>query len=495
MRLQLIEVSDEKIAASILQHVLPAVCLDDKSAIKVVNISPDSDLIEQPYVAISHIWADGLGNPSANAIHLCQLRLIQERVDALAARHYNKLCLQQPPGHMPFWMDTLCVPAHEGEAKTMAIASMETIYKKAVAVLVLDRDLLTLGAISPLERAVRIAASPWNTRLWTIQEGAFARTLYFQFKDYAVSPEELGNDDHWMKSDNEYDISRLLIKDALSEVLTLSSLGSAISHGKSRHLFQNIGWRFSSRSSDEAICLAILLGLDVGAIADETRCAVKDRMRELIKQQKVFPSAMIFMQGKRFIEPGFRWALATYLGRTLARRINNQGKLPSVGYGCTMRSLEGRFEDGKGLHVTYPGLWLTLTEPTPLIHDVDRTGLYIRNETGGRWKILALDKHDTEPTSSAATWDSLFREGITGLAVILPRALENTNTIIAAILVRLCGVTEAGSDGSGEAEFYCEYVTSLAVLLRGEDETTDPRKLENRSRARSLAETQKWCVG
>jgi hypothetical protein len=266
----------------------------------VVNISPDSDLIEQPYVAISHIWADGLGNPSANAIHLCQLRLIQERVDALAARHYNKLCLQQPPGHMPFWMDTLCVPAHEGEAKTMAIASMETIYKKAVAVLVLDRDLLTLGAISPLERAVRIAASPWNTRLWTMQEGAFARTLYFQFKDYAVSPEELrGNGDHWKKGDSQYDISRLLIQDALSGVLELTSLVSTISHDKGLHFLQYIGWRFSSRSSDEAICLAILLGLDVGAIADENRCAVEDRMREFIKQQKVFPSSIIFANNKR----------------------------------------------------------------------------------------------------------------------------------------------------------------------------------------------------
>jgi hypothetical protein len=359
---KLVGVSEENTTASILRNIIPAVCLDNDSSIRVVNILPDADPFDHPYVAISHIWADGLGNPSANAIHLCQLRLIQKCVDTLAARHYSKLLLQQPPNHMPFWMDTLSVPAHEGHAKTLAIVSMETVYKKAIAVLVLDRDLLTMGGISRLERAVRIAASPWNTRMWTIQEGAFARILYFQFKDYAVSPEELlGNPDQWTKGDKEYDISRLLIRDALSGVLELSPLVTNNGQDKGRHLLQKICWRFSSRPSDEAICLAILLGLDVGAIADENRCAVPDRMREFIKQQKIFLSAIIFTNNKRIDERGFRWAITTYLGRTSVRPVRPSLYDPDAEYSRTAYAPWGIFENGKGLHVSYPGLWLTLT--------------------------------------------------------------------------------------------------------------------------------------
>jgi hypothetical protein len=46
-------------------------------------------------------------------------------------------------------MDTLCVPATGGESKEKAIASVEKVYKKAMAVLVIDRDLLILVVSRP----------------------------------------------------------------------------------------------------------------------------------------------------------------------------------------------------------------------------------------------------------------------------------------------------------------------------------------------------------
>jgi hypothetical protein len=42
-----------------------------------------------------------------------------------------------PTGTTAFWIDMLCVPASEGISKTLAIASMEKVYKKAIAVLAL----------------------------------------------------------------------------------------------------------------------------------------------------------------------------------------------------------------------------------------------------------------------------------------------------------------------------------------------------------------------
>lgn len=35
------------------------------------------------YVAISHVWADGLGNPNENALPLCQIELLKHRLEHL----------------------------------------------------------------------------------------------------------------------------------------------------------------------------------------------------------------------------------------------------------------------------------------------------------------------------------------------------------------------------------------------------------------------------
>lgn len=39
--------------------------------------------LETPYVAISHVWADGLGNPRGNSVPACQLSYIWEHVETL----------------------------------------------------------------------------------------------------------------------------------------------------------------------------------------------------------------------------------------------------------------------------------------------------------------------------------------------------------------------------------------------------------------------------
>jgi hypothetical protein len=40
----------------------------------------------QRYVAISHVWAHGLGNPELNALPECQLRAMKDRLDALSEK-------------------------------------------------------------------------------------------------------------------------------------------------------------------------------------------------------------------------------------------------------------------------------------------------------------------------------------------------------------------------------------------------------------------------
>ncbi|KAI0386348.1 hypothetical protein F5Y04DRAFT_243892 [Hypomontagnella monticulosa] len=123
------------------------------------------------YVAISHVWSDGMGNPETNSLRLCQLNRIQKRVNALNPTSETN-CF--------FWMDTLCVPLESG-VRNIAISRMTKTYAHSTSVLVLDKWLEDSTAnTDSRESLIRIARSNWNQRLWTFQEAKLARDCRFQ---------------------------------------------------------------------------------------------------------------------------------------------------------------------------------------------------------------------------------------------------------------------------------------------------------------------------
>ncbi len=140
------------------------------------------------YVAISHVWSDGLGNPWHNRLRLCQIRHIQNMVNSL-----------YEPDQLPvrFWIDTFGIPVgkHNAEHRQTAIARIAQTFKGADKVLVLDKSLqmCKVDAIPWIEMLMRIQYSPWMTRLWTLLEGSLARNLYFQFADGAASSDYLND--------------------------------------------------------------------------------------------------------------------------------------------------------------------------------------------------------------------------------------------------------------------------------------------------------------
>lgn len=159
------------------------------------------------YTALSHVWFDGLGNPSANALPACQLLSVSSQLKAQPQDHQSGVVsigplqvdwprqsfILYPEKHPPlFWMDTLCIPVGdaEREVRLMAINQMASIYAAAVQVLVLDAELMKceLAKLTATEALARMACSAWMTRSWTLQEGVLARECVFQFKDRAIDP-------------------------------------------------------------------------------------------------------------------------------------------------------------------------------------------------------------------------------------------------------------------------------------------------------------------
>jgi hypothetical protein len=94
--------------------------------------------LDVAYVAISHVWADGLGNPNSNSLHRCKLHHLREVVASIDNHDIGN------ENNAPFiWLDTLCCPAEDGDGKQLAIEKIRVVYQNAkhVSYLFLTLDL------------------------------------------------------------------------------------------------------------------------------------------------------------------------------------------------------------------------------------------------------------------------------------------------------------------------------------------------------------------
>lgn len=150
-----------------------------------VSLKITSRTHETQYIAISHIWSDGLENPKCNGLPSCQVKRLNQQIAKL-----KLLGGARPP---PFiWIDTLCVPVEPEHSyyRKQEIKRMPSIYAAATAILVLDSELKHIDsrAINPAEILARIICSVWMQRCWTLQEGIVSRLCFFQFKDEPIDP-------------------------------------------------------------------------------------------------------------------------------------------------------------------------------------------------------------------------------------------------------------------------------------------------------------------
>lgn len=93
---------------------------------------------ETPFVALSHVWADGLGNPLENCLHECQMRRIQEIIKNIERTRGSDTSF--------VWIDTLCCPVRDAQAKKLAINRIRDVYTVAEYVLVLDASLTSYAS-------------------------------------------------------------------------------------------------------------------------------------------------------------------------------------------------------------------------------------------------------------------------------------------------------------------------------------------------------------
>ncbi|KAL2064426.1 hypothetical protein VTL71DRAFT_4920 [Oculimacula yallundae] len=263
-------------------------CVDRKGDIGDFEIV---DVTGRQYIAISHVWSHGLGNPNQNALPLCQIERLFKYIQSIG-----------PPGTF-LWIDTLVVPVNN-TYKLLAISRLRTVYEKAHSVLVIDRHLIRVGK-NLLERQIQLLCSEWMRRLWTLQEGRLATRLYVQFRHEAVFVQELYDCDAEDDNESVFDgVAERASRDLRVHFATPSHITNRF-----RHLILDLAHRSATVPTDEPICLATLLGLPLETFKSYPT------MVDIYRSLPELPPTLLFLQNTRMIIAGFRWAPSTFLNQ------------------------------------------------------------------------------------------------------------------------------------------------------------------------------------
>jgi hypothetical protein len=448
-----------------------------------VSTEPDSTFClevqrsnsHQPYVAVSHVWMDGMGNQDGNALPRCQLRRLQRLVNSL----YGEA--QTEP--IPFWIDTLCVPREPRESRDKAINNMAAIYQNADKILVLDANLFTNPLAScrtnHTEIFMRILSTNWIRRLWTLLEGALGKSLYFAFFDGVIDIQKSVSSlqTHLriaFNSISQPEDSQLLSiypgqaisSTALEQYTSLRNLREEQEEKGLAVMWNNMQWRSTSWTSDETICMAIILCFTPRQIRElqdikvvhisptsspekkasqealqRTQLAARYKLfLELLIQRRMrIPRGLVFTRADRFDETGLRWAPSSFF-RTPATGTIIAGE--PTGQATTA-----------GLHINAPGFelylpptpfksrFIMLNELTSTFYDVDYATPTICNTM--EWKDLALESIQ-DPAIILADGVPVInrpdeRMGSLGVLVSINRRTERTlfATYIGRVLVRM----------------------------------------------------------
>lgn len=323
------------------------------------------DLPHQPrFIAVSHVWSDGLSPNDGKGLPKCQLNRLR---DTMKKSPDTK--------DLPFWIDSLCVPLDSVELQNKAIQNMGQVYSHAYTVLVLDSTLRTTSSFpETLEAIVRINTGIWSKRMWTLPEGVRAKNLHFDFKDGLLSTADLRRRYEKAK-DNPYDREHHVYKAGWlfsPYIYSLRHLRDSpesnngverADHKQLAHLWQAMQHREASRPQDETLCLARLVDIDPLPLLQVTDSKGIKRVTEkrmvkfltLLDQFIGIPPGMIFLPGPKLNKRGFSWAPSSWMRRE-SKQVAEPIFVPEQRLSFLTRC---------GLHVAYPAVQLHPGKSTP----------------------------------------------------------------------------------------------------------------------------------
>lgn len=217
----------------------------------------------QPFMAISHVWADGTGVGSDKVVGV---------VNRCLWRFFCGIAIEL--GCEGIWWDTICVPA-DREIRRIALSTMHTNYASASVTLVHDLYLRNFKWVGAESACFAVVMSTWFTRGWTALELAQSGRVEVLFK-----------------SGSNGFVTKNLDNDILAKAREPSSPCHQVSTTAIRSLrrgdimekdefLASFTPRYTSRSTDRLIIAGLLVGIEMPISTDQEE--IYERIRKKLR--------------------------------------------------------------------------------------------------------------------------------------------------------------------------------------------------------------------
>ncbi|EPS37870.1 hypothetical protein H072_8463 [Dactylellina haptotyla CBS 200.50] len=400
------------------------------------------------YVALSHVWSDGLGNPFKNTLPKCQLKRLAYYVNYTMndgksrgvlssfgkAFNLNKHQFSKRSGtvweqesnfDISIWVDTMCVPLQK-EYRKLAIKNMNQVYRQARYVMILDASVARHGFTSDEELMGRLVLSTWMRRVWTLQEAVLGmEKLAICTKDQVINHTDAVERLRLAVTEG----SRSVINGVLESVAMLGDdnfigMNGAVAimernKGGFRlpnpavsfedqtlemkqyiifldNLWNVIGRRATTKEEDRVLVACNIVYKDVTKVLKGD--GHTGRMTALLDQFEDVPSGVIFKSGERVPVDGYRWACHNFKG-------SSWGKFDLQNPGIVTQN---------GLIVKFPGFILSQKPSKPSFP-------FIAKASGKRNCYIASCTYPsaTGTSQSPEDWKEIINRNPNELAIII----------------------------------------------------------------------------
>ncbi|KAI9150818.1 het protein [Paramyrothecium foliicola] len=292
----------EKVLEILNQGLIPVVRMSkDQESLGIAGVSEENKRV--PYIAFSHVWADGLGSSSEVGLPLCQVHRLQ------------KLANDKEQKGTYFWIDGLCIPEKQPHRKK-AIRLMKKTYENASKVVILDNGLCELSVeCSALELGWSVFASGWFGRLWTFQEGFLPSRVQIELRDGLLDLDTLVGDLYRMcmnRSANPF--PAVFVRDLVAILQKIRPIGPRnLERPWSRRLvdlFNALSRRRTSRPDDQLLVIGIFLELELEKFMSREG---NERWQAFYLALGTIPWTVVFDQRPKLEEVSFTWAPSTWI--------------------------------------------------------------------------------------------------------------------------------------------------------------------------------------
>jgi hypothetical protein len=455
----------------------------EENGTPVITVKEYTTANQIEYATISHVWADGYGNPHANELPKCQLTFF----DALLRKARD---LHQPGNRreteVSFWIDTLAIPVGTANKakRDLAITKIHQIFFHATYTIVIDGELLKMQLNDSFEgTAMKILASGWMRRLWTLQEAYLSEKLYFTFE-----PDQLLNDQHLERryaraSDNLMSNAPIAAHRHFQGILgserpariaqptQKKSLGLLVTVWKATQ------WRTTAHSQHETLALATILNVDAKNFAEASQKfpngTSKSQREEFLERKMAelwdafhrrfgsIPPGIIFLPGSRLTTKGYRWAPKSCM----------TGSIIDYPDPLSLRTRPAKLDPHHGLLVHYPGFFFHCKNRSQMLLKNAESFHFPSDNTMLDWYIV--EKADL--TESSYDFGNVPEVSEQRFAIILPRPRPGGIREI-SLLVQIEGEDKI-LDDKEEGEYCVVYYVSIIFRVWIRRETGDRIKI------------------